>query len=415
MKDIKNWQVGYRIFMEKIIMVLAGTYWQIPIVQKIKAMGFKSLVVNLYEDSPAFEYSDFSVIADILDKEKCLQIAKEYNIDAILSEECDIAMPTVAFIAKQMKLSALSIEHASLFTNKYMMRNYCKKINFPSPEYALCRNQADVKCFFEKNKQSIIKPLDSNSSRGVFLVDSIQDIDNNFLKCQSFSKNDNAILAEEYIQGTEFTVDGIVINRKHYSLAISEKKHYKHNPNIACQLFFSYLNEEYDYERLRLLNNYLIENTFLEDGCLTHVEYKYDRGQFYLIEMAARGGGNLISSDIVPIMSDIDNYKYLIMSSLGAKFDSDIKVDLNKERCAVLYFFDVLGNEGFVKSIEGIDYMNNNKNILKFKLNFSVGDYIQKVNDDSKRIGFYIAYAENKKKLIEIMDLINNKFAINIA
>jgi biotin carboxylase len=402
--------------MGKIIMVLAGTYWQIPIVQKIKSLGYKSLVVNLYKDSPAFEYSDFSVIADILDKNKCLQIAKEYNIDAIISEECDIAMPTVAFIAEQMKLSALSVEHALLFTNKYMMSYHCKKINFSSPEYELCRNKEEVKQFYKKNNQNkiIIKPIDSNSSRGVFIVHSTEDINNNFSESLSFSKNEKVVLAEEYIQGTEFTVDGIVINRKHYSLAISEKKHYNHNPNIACQLFFSFFNEKYDYDQLRLMNNSLIESTSLEDGCLTHVEYKYDRGQFYLIEMAARGGGNLISSNIVPIMSDIDNYKYLIKSSLGIRFDSDIQLDLNKERCAVLFFFDAPKNEGIVKSVEGIEYLENSKNILKFMLNFSLGDYIQKVNDDSKRIGFYIAYAENKRKLIETMNLINDKFVINM-
>ena len=40
---------------------------------------------------------------------------------------------------------------------------------------------------------------------------------------------------------------------------------------------------------------------------LTHAEYKYMNGEFYLIEIGARGGGTKISSDIVPYMSGVDS------------------------------------------------------------------------------------------------------------
>lgn len=50
---------------------------------------------------------------------------------------------------------------------------------------------------------------------------------------------------------------------------------------------------------------------------ITHSEYKFEDGDYYLIEMAARGGGSRIASDIVPFMSGVDNYQLLINAALG--------------------------------------------------------------------------------------------------
>ena len=63
---------------------------------------------------------------------------------------------------------------------------------------------------------------------------------------------------------------------------------------------FSHTNKKYDYEKLARLNSDMVETMGLPFG-ITHAEYKYYNGEFYLIEIAARGGGTRISSDIVPI------------------------------------------------------------------------------------------------------------------
>ena len=86
------------------------------------------------------------------------------------------------------------------------------------------------------------------------------------------------MLLEEYIEGTEFTVDGIKTEKGHISLAISEKRHYAYNENIACSLYFSYKNDRFDYEKLRSINDRFVELSGLPFS-LTHAEYKYRKGQ----------------------------------------------------------------------------------------------------------------------------------------
>ena len=110
----------------KKIMVIAGSKWQIPITKKIKSMGHLPYVVNLYEDSPAFEFAEKSGVMDILDKKTCLEFAEQNNVDAVLSEECDIAMPTVAYIADSLDLPSQSADIIPLFThnNFYLHLSY---------------------------------------------------------------------------------------------------------------------------------------------------------------------------------------------------------------------------------------------------------------------------------------------------
>ena len=135
-------------------------------------------------------------------------------------------------------------------------------------------------------------------------------------------------------------------------------------------------------------------------------------GQFYLIEIAARGGGNYISSDIVPLMSGVDNYSYMIDALVEHRTDLEIYVDETlRDRCAVLYFFDV-PFEGVVKEIKGLEILSNNPNVVRFELHFRVGDTIQRAKNDSARVGYYIAYADNKQALRLLMKKINDTLKI---
>ena len=92
----------------------------------------------------------------------------------------------------------------------------------------------------------------------------------------------------------------------------------------------------------------------------THAEYKYEDGEFYLIEIGARGGGAMISSCITQYMSGYDTYRYLIDCSLGNIKDVDFSIRPEYwERSAVLKFFETPKGGGVVRKIEGLDYLKN--------------------------------------------------------
>ena len=399
--------------MGKKILVLPGTQWQVPLIEKIQEMGHKALVVNPDPEAPGMKKADACLVSDIFDKSRVMEFGREQGIEAVISDECDIAMNWVAELGKIFNVPTLDEESAALFTDKFLMREFSKQHGLKYPEYKFCKTVDDaVLLLRELQKPIIIKPLDSNASHGVFRCDTEDDIRKHFDEAMSFSRVEKSVLAERFIVGTEFTIDGVKTPNGHYTLAISEKKHFAHNESIANELLFSHYNPKYDYDKLRATNDAFVLKSNLLFG-FTHAEYKYEDGEFYLIEIAARGGGNMISSCITQFMTGYDTYRYLVECATGNVHDADFSLKPEyKERAAVLKFFETPNGGGKVKEIKGLDYLDNEPDIKHYRLNFKIGDTIEDALNDSVRIGFYIVCSENIQKLREVISNVQKKFQI---
>ena len=397
----------------KKILVLPGTQWQVPLIEKIQEMGYQSLVVNPDPDAPGMKRADKVLVSDIFDKEKVVSFGKEHHIDAVMSDECDIAMNLVAELGRTFNVPTLDDDTAALYTDKFLMREFSKKHGLKYPEYKLCKTAEDaIALQKELNKPIIIKPLDSNASHGVFMCNTEEDIRKHFQESLFFSRVEKSVLAERFIVGTEFTIDGVKTPHCHYTMAISEKKHFAHNESIANELLFSHYNPNFDYDKLRATNDVFVSNSNLKFG-FTHAEYKYEDGEFYLIEIAARGGGNMISSCITQYMTGYDTYRYLVECATGNVHDEDFSLKSEyKERSAVLKFFATPNGGGKVRKVVGLDYLEEEPDIKHYRLNFKIGDVIEDALNDSVRIGFYIVCSENMKKLREVIHNVEEKFKI---
>jgi len=399
-----------------MILVLPGTKWLETLCCKIKEKNYEILLVSPEEHPYCESYADVFFRSDIFDIKEIVSFCKDYNIEAVISDECDIAVPVVAELGKRLQKKTLSQEMASLYTDKFLMREFSKTLGLILPEYKLCREMDDALNFWRQLKHNmIIKPLDSNASHGVFTIRSEQDLKNCFDKALAYSHIKKAVIAERYIDGPEFTVDGVKTPDKHFTLAISEKKHFDYNENIAYELFFTHKNPQYDYERLKAVNDLFINESGLKFG-FTHAEYKYEDGKFYLIEIAARGGGNQISSIITQFMSGFDTYSYLIDCALGKFNNLDFYIpDSHRNKAAVLYFFHVPKGGGKVQNIKGIDILKKNPAILDYALNFDVGDEIHNALNDSVRIGYYIGGENSADQLRKLQEEISKNFCIEVT
>lgn len=401
--------------MSKNILVLPGTYWQIALIDKIREMGHHAFVVNPAPDSPAFSHADGHLQADIFDRKSVIPYGHNNHIDAVMSDQCDIAMPLIAELGREFNVPALDPETAALYTDKYLMRQFCCQHGIPHPQYRYCKTSDDaIQLLNEIGKPIIIKPLDSNASHGVFKCSTPQQVREKFDESLSYSRIEKAVLAERYIEGTEFTIDSVKTPNGHFTLAISQKRHFPHNPNIANELLFSHYNPHFDYELLKRTNNTFVNNTNLQFG-FTHAEYKYENGQFLLIEIAARGGGNMISSAITQYLSGYDTYRYLIECATGDLHHQDFSIRPEYlHRAAVLKFFPTPNGGGIVTGIDGEEYLDSEPDIKHYRFNFSIGDTITDAVSDSARIGFYIAGSDTMDKLQEVMQRVEQTVHIKV-
>lgn len=315
----------------------------------------------------------------------------------------------MAYVAERMGLKGIGEDMARLFTNKSLMRDFCKNNGFPYPKYKLCYSCEEAVEFFEKSikGKAIIKPVDSQSSRGIHIIEDSEQLRSLYADTLQYSHSVNAVLVEQYIEGIEFTVDGLKTSNGYFVTAISRKKHYSYNASIAQELLFSHYDGEYDYDELRTINTQMVCKMGLPYG-MTHAEYKFMNGQFYLIEIAARGGGTKISSDIVPIMSGINSNEIFINQLLGK--EKQVKLSDEREKCAILGFFDL--EPGKVAGVEGLNEARNYMGVKDIMLPLQAGDIIERAKDDRSRAGHYILWADNYGKLRELEEKVKSTIHI---
>lgn len=384
-------------------MVVGGGPWQVPLIRKAKEMGLFVLNTNLYPDSPGFAYSDAHEVADVLDVDKQLAIAREYHLDGVVTDQSDIALATVASLCEALGLPGIGRSKAELFTNKVQMRNFLVEHGFDTPQFTDSASPENAVEFARMHGYPVvIKPPANQASRGVFKVNSEEELLRRYDEARSFTRNDH-VLVEQYLEGSELTVEGFKTPTKHYSLAVSRKKALPNNPMVASELFYSPSTEAIDYERLKLQHDRLVEEMRLPFG-ITHTEYIYSNDKFYLVEVAARGGGTKISSDIVPALSGVQTNELLISLALGGQVESLSLPDVTN-RYAVLSFFNFA--PGLVKGITGLEQIGDLRGVLDIEMNFRAGDRIMPPADDRGRHGYFIAIGPSRSETEALRDRIH--------
>lgn len=401
------------MYMKKV-MILGGGDNQIPLLKKAKDLGLFVILCDFRDNVPGIALSDVHYQVNTLDPLQLVEVGKKEKANGILTNS-EPAFMSMAETAGKLGLRCLSIDNTKLYKNKFLMREFCHQHGLLSPQYRCCTKLEEALEFFNGlRKKCIIKPLDNSASRGVFSINNTDEIITHFDDCIGASSAANpAIIIEEYVTGTEFTIDGLMTPQGHRCLAISEKKHYAYNENVAYQLLFDNENKHFDYAELRKANDQLVDLTGIPFG-LTHAEYKFCNGKFYLIEIQARGGGNFIATDIVPFISGIDSYKEQLKWAVEDEVNIEYSYDSLSQRCSVLHFFDVPGKGGAVKEIKGLDYFDSLGDQIMYHLNFGVGDTIQETKDDSTRIGWYILKSPDRSDLDSKMQMIEENFKIII-
>lgn len=335
----------------KKLMVLGAGSGQVTIIEKAQGRGIYTIAVSPDGDYPGLKIADATYHIDVRDENAILEAAKKEQINGIITDQTDMAMRTVAYVAEQMGLPGIGYECAKLFTDKYAMRKKSEELGLPTIKSCVTKTIEEAEHFFlELGKPAIIKPVDSQGSRGIFKIQSSADINKHYAESQSFSKSGNVII-EQYIDGDEYEINSIVIDGKEHTLCCGDLTMFE-EPGIFASRYRLYPTQRDTkiVARLLKLNKDSVEGFGLVNG-LTHSEYRVDPdGIPYLIEAAARGGGAHVSSDIIGLQTGFDTSEYLIDFALGNSTDN-IHFDTELCHCGTFSFYLPAGK---VVSVDGL-------------------------------------------------------------
>lgn len=381
--------------MKDKIVIIGANDFQNPLILKAKELGYETHVFAWKDGSIGEKTADYFYPISIIEKEKILEECKKIKPQAIASIGSDLATITVNHVANALGLPCNNPEKTLQCTNKYEMRKVFLANGISVPKFL--RIAANEKFNLDKfNFPVIVKPTDRSGSRGIFLCKNIQEVKHAVSVSAEISFEKEAIV-EEYIEGNEYSCEGITQNGRHTLLAFT-KKYTTGAPNFieTGHIQPSDLTEKQKKQAADVILKAL---TALEiQNSASHTEFKIDKnGDIKIIEIGARMGGDCIGSHLVKISTGYDFVKMVLDVALGNKIEMKKE---NKPQNAIIKF---IFNEEDIEKL----------NILKQKyqeailLETNIKKDNDKIIDSSSRKGFFIL-GVNDEKLNDINVELNN-------
>jgi biotin carboxylase len=381
---------------ETIVMFIGAGIYQFPGIKKAKELGYTAVAMDRDRNAPGLKIADISAVLDVKDIDGAIKLAKKNNIDGVLTIASDIAVPTVAAVAEELNLPGIGREVALAATNKAQMREKLAQYGIPSTTFHKVNTLQQTITWAKKiGFPVVIKPTDSAGSRGVTKVNRIEEIKNAFFLAKSFSI-EQCLLVEEYMDGQEVAVDAFIYKGKLYCMTVSDKIRTPPPYLLDTTVIFP---TNYPEKMVQEICDITRDATFKAvgiDNSPIHVELMMTKDGPKIVELAARGAGFKVFTDIMRMVTGIDTLDASIRLSLG------LKPNLSKtvEKASVLKFFD--NKPGLLKNLRGVDEAKKLKGIVDLEVYIKPGDIIKPLTCGSDRIGHIITLADTREKAIQI-------------
>ena len=301
--------------MKNILIIGAGDF-QLPLVQRASRSYNVLLAAPVISDAFVPYISD-SLLIDVRDKDRILEFARERSICGVITDQTDIAVRSVAYVAEKLGLPGIGYETGCLFTDKSLMRERMAQLGIKLLPHRTVSSLEEALAYYDEIGGSIIiKPLDTQGSRGVQICRCADELKSKYAEAARWSSN-HSVLIERFATGREFLVEGLAVDYEFRNLCIGDTLYFDLPDAFAAKsrIFPTVVDDDLR-QRVLDLNTKIITGFGLKQG-ITHSEFIMDGDDIYLIETAARGGGVFISSDLIHLSCGLDTEGFLLDIASG--------------------------------------------------------------------------------------------------
>ena len=330
------------------VLVLAGGIPQLELMKRLRKKydGVEILLVDYLKHPVASDYADKFFNISTLDVDAVENVARDEQVDLIITVCTDQALNTVAEVSERLNLPCyIDAKTGKNVTNKKYMKKVMEENRVPTAHHFI--TEEVVKSL--PNGMSfpvIVKPVDCNSSKGVVKVNSNLELQEAVKTAIRYSRTDNAIV-EDFVSGRELTIDAFVQGGKSQVLCISELDKIKSdnsfiifrsmNPARVCDAVM---------EKIEKASQQIVD-AFGLVNCPLLIQLICDGDNISIVEFSARTGGGL-KYQLIEQVTGVDIIDATIDISLGQH------VDLNIEESNQLIVNEYLYcNDGIFDHLEG--------------------------------------------------------------
>lgn len=305
---------------QKKLMLLGGLRYLLPVIEAAHKLGIYVITCDYLPDNIAHKYSDEYRNVSIVDKEAVLAVARELQIDGIMSFAVDPGVVTAAYVQEKMGLPGNPYESVCILQNKDHFRNFLTQHGFNVPKakgFSSIEDAMVEKYWFPW--PVIVKPTDSAGSKGVTRVDRLEDLEP-ALKVAFEHSLSGRVIVEEFIekQGCSSDSDCFSVDGQLKFVSFSAQRFDEDAPNPYTPSAFSWPSTFTEAQKAELISE--IQRLLTLLGMRTSIYNIETRvgvnGKPYIMEVSPRGGGNRLA-EMVRFATGVDLITNAVRAAVG--------------------------------------------------------------------------------------------------
>lgn len=378
--------------MSKKILVIGAGLAQADAIRKSRDLGYHIMASDISPDAPGLKAAHERRIFDVKDIESNLDWARDAKIDGVISYASDITLPTVQAVREALDLPGLGRVPMEISLDKSRQRQLFKEAGLSQPAFGIVDDVNELERATAKiGFPLVIKPVDNAGSRGVALIEEPGQLQSAFTAAIENSKK-GLVIVEEFMEGTELTIEGFSINGSHHILAISDKFKPDGSYRVATQLAYpAAISDELEKEVIDLMC--AAYDAAGIDNTPTHSEIILTSEGPKIVEISCRGGGFYVFTHIVEAASGYD-----IVANWTRMCAGDPVVEVNNmKRGVVLGFY--AARPGRLVSVTGLEDAQALEGI-ETGLFIKPSEIVPELMTDGSRTGWLIARGNNREQAL---------------
>ena len=375
------------------ILVLAGGFDQIALINELKQRGHYVVLADYYENPPAKESADKHIIVSTLDIKAIETIALQENVDLVCTACTDQALLTVSYVSERIGLPCyLDYKTGLNVTNKSYMKHLLSVNGIPTSKYTVVMDSStflnDIKGF---SFPIVIKPVDCNSSKGVKRVDKIEDCERFIKEAIGLSRTRTAII-EEFKEGTEVSADFYIENGIAKLLSATSSLKIKNRKSFTIVSSY-YPAVTLEQENSLIIIASKIAKAFNIDNSPLLVQLIVNDSEINVIEFSARMGGGS-KYKLIQVLSGVNIMSKYVDRILGGY----PKVNPSKQ-VAYAQMVYIYCNPGVFDRVEGLEELKEKRIIDEFFVYKTKGMEIKSAETSGDRPAGYLCTGFTESEL----------------
>ena len=385
-----------------VLFVGAGRH-QRRAIQRAQELGIGVVAVDRNPEALGLRHADVAEVVDFTDVDAVTEVGRRHAVDGVLTVSADRAVPVVAAVAERLGLAGIGSETAHLMTHKVAMRRRLAEAGVRQPPFAAARTLHEGRAAIETvGLPAVLKPADSGGQRGVFRLESVDDLEAHLHAALAESRSGEAVV-EGFLDGLE--LNGLMIARGGHvtPLTLSERLR---PPGIGfgvgwihlypSRLFADALE---DAERTAVA---AVHALGLRDGIAFPQLIVGTDDRAYVVECAARIPGGQMA-ELAAHAVGVDLVEIALRQALGFDVPDELALPRRQQPTAIRFFTAAPGPlpTGRVLSVGPLDKVRAFPGVVQADTYLQVGETIRPVRLDGDRRGYVIAVGATNVEALE--------------